>query len=177
MSKSTLKILPALVAASLLATLSARGVATVPTSDIVTIGGTPFVILQDTPGQPAGSQFAPDFAEFGSDTPKGVVLFYQDAAMTVLSDQIWTVSTTNGPNVALNFASDPDLQDLSGMTVLARLVETGAPQDVSGYFAFPSGIIVVQSDVDLAVPDTGTTFSLFGLSLMGLAFFRRKIPA
>jgi len=173
MSKSTLKILSVLMAASLLATLSARGVAPVPTSDIVTIGGTPFVILQDTPGQPAGSQFAPDFAEFGSDTPKGVVLFYQDAAMTVLSDQIWTVSTTNGPNVALNFASDPDLQDLSAMTVLARLVETGAPQDVSGYFAFPLGIIVVQSDVD--VPDTGTTLSLFGFSLMGLAFLRRKL--
>jgi VPDSG-CTERM motif len=27
------------------------------------------------------------------------------------------------------------------------------------------------------VPDTGTTFSFLGLSLMGLAFFRRKIPA
>ena len=172
MSKSTLKILSVLMAASLLATLSARGVAPVPTSDIVTIGPTPFVIFQDTPGQPAGSQFAL-VGEFGSDTPKGVVLFYQDAAMTVLSDQIWTVSTTNGPNVALNFASDPDLQDLSGMTVRARLVETGAPQDVSGYFEFASGTIVVQSDVD--VPDTGTTLSLFGFSLMGLAFFRRKL--
>ena len=28
-----------------------------------------------------------------------------------------------------------------------------------------------------SVPDTGTTLSLFGLSLMGLAFLRRKIPA
>jgi hypothetical protein len=27
------------------------------------------------------------------------------------------------------------------------------------------------------VPDTGTTGSLLGLSLMGLAFLRRKIPA
>ena len=28
---------------------------------------------------------------------------------------------------------------------------------------------------DAAVPDTGTTFSLFGLSLMGLGFLRRKL--
>ena len=59
--------------------------------------------------------------------------------------------------------------------MLATFVETGAPQDVSGFFGFGQNFVQVQSDVDLAVPDTGTTCSLFGLSLTGLAFLRRKL--
>ena len=164
MSKSTLKILPALVAASLLVTLSARAQpAPGPTSDIVFIDGAPHVTLQDTPGQ---SQLALAFISLNGAQP-GAVLFYQDASMTVLSDQLWTDGQT------LNFASDPDLQDLGTLPVFARLVETGAPQDVGGFFGFGSNFLLVQSDAE--VPDTGTTFCLFGLSLMGLGFLHRKL--
>jgi hypothetical protein len=165
MSKSPAKILAALMAASLLATASVRATPIpygIPSdiSDIVFFQGSPIVIFQE--GQP---QFAYGWL---SGPQHGVVLFYQDAAMTVLSDQIWNdFSDTYG------FASDPDLQNLSGLPVLARFVETGAPQDVSGYFGLPPGILMVQSDLN--VPDTGTTCSLLGLSLMGLAFLRRKL--
>ena len=162
MSNSTLKILP-LVAASLLATFSARAQAPAPTSDVVFVDGTPFITLQDAPGQ---SEFAPNF--FNVNGVVGAVLFFQDQNMTVLSDQIWS---TNGQT--LNFASDPDLQNLGTLPVLATFVETGAPQDVSGFFGFGPNFVQVLSDVD--VPDTGTTGSLFGLSLMGLAFLRRKL--
>ena len=52
-------------------------------------------------------------------------------------------------------------------------------------FAFPVGVFALGSIVGPnaqftvvgSVPDVGTTFPLFGLSLMGLAFLRRKTPA
>ena len=80
-SNITPKILLALVAATLLATLSARAQAPAPTSDIVFVDGTPRITLQDAPGQ---SQLALNFARANGGV--GVVLFFQDQNMTVLSD-------------------------------------------------------------------------------------------
>ena len=168
-SNLTLKVLPALVAATLLATLSARAQAPAPTSDIIFFLGKPILTITDTnpPGPPEVIT-----VPIPSTTPLnisiGVVLFYEDQAKTVLSDAIWFDGNT------ASFVSDPDLSTIpTTLPLLASVVETGAPQDVSTAFGLPStGILEVQSEVD--VPDAGTTGSLFGLSLMGLAFLRRK---
>ena len=168
-SNLTLKVLPALAAATLLATLSARAQAPAPTSDIIFFLGKPILTITDTnpPGPPEVIT-----VPIPSTTPLnisiGVVLFYEDQAKTVLSDAIWFDGNT------ASFVSDPDLSTIpTTLPLLASVVETGAPQDVSTAFGLPStGILEVQSEVD--VPDAGTTGSLFGLSLMGLAFLRRK---
>ena len=168
-SNLTLKVLPALVAATLLTTLSARAQAPAPTSDIIFFLGKPILTITDTnpPGPPEVIT-----VPIPSTTPLkiniGVVLFYEDQAKTVLSDAIWFDGNT------ASFVSDPDLSTIpTTLPLLASVVETGAPQDVSTAFGLPStGILEVQSEVD--VPDAGTTGSLFGLSLMGLAFLRRK---
>jgi len=44
-------------------------------------------------------------------------------------------------------------------------------------FGHPNGYFGPNFQFTISVPDTGTTLSLFGLSLMGLAFLRRKILA
>lgn len=87
------------------------------------------------------------------------------------------------------FASDPDLQDLSGIPVVGTLVESSQPQDVSGYFRFnnwsplPPGSVQVQSDVETsgAVPETepgivGLT-TLLALCGIGLVQHLRRQPA
>ena len=172
-SNLTLKVLPALAAATLLATLSARAQAPAPTSDIIFFLGQPILTITDNnpPGPPEVIT-----VPIPSTTPLnisiGVVLFYEDQAKTVLSDAIWFDGNT------ASFVSDPDLSTIPTISttfpLLASVVETGAPQDVSIAFGLPrTGILAVQSEVD--VPDAGTTGSLFGLSLTGLAFLRRKL--
>ena len=42
---------------------------------------------------------------------------------------------------------------------------------------FPQTFFDSAAASEASVPDTGPTFSLFGLSLTGLGFLRRKIPA
>src|SRR6267143_5226668 len=159
-SNLTLKVLPALVAATLLAPLSARAQAPAPTSDIVFVLGQAVLTFTDTnpPGPP--EVITVPFSTTAIKINIGVVLFYEDQAKTVLSDGIWFDGNT------FSFVSDPDLSTIpSTLTLLASVVETGAPQDVSTAFGLPStGILEVQSEVD--VPDAGTTGSLFGLSLM-----------
>src|SRR5436190_23678809 len=72
------------------------------------------------------SQFYP--AILPATVPSGAVLFYEDASQTLLSDQLWV------QNDFWYFASDPDLQNLSGVPFLGSLVEDGTAQDVSSFF-------------------------------------------
>jgi hypothetical protein len=71
------------------------------------------------------------------------VLFFEDPAMTILSDEIWI------QNRYWNFASDPDLVDFQsiGVATVGTLVEDGTSQDVSPFFGLPPGSMTVLSDV------------------------------
>lgn len=58
--------------------------------------------------------------------------------------------------------------------------ETGAPQDAGNFLRVTAGnlgyTLTVQSDVEAAgVPESGTTMSLLGLGLAGIAAVRRKL--
>jgi VPDSG-CTERM motif len=92
--------------------------------------------------------------------------------------QVNLISTTNPPSNQLFVTSDisPNLTSVfqNGITT-----NFSAGTDFSNVAAGPVSIFATFHDnaaaSEATVPDTGTTGSLLGLSLMGLAFLRRKL--
>ena len=118
------------------------------------------------------------------------------------SSDNWTITLTgvfaNSDNVALSqFWTEPDVAGFVNAVTFNNLFpgvlfvgsdfpgQSGLADGTTDFTSF--GLVVGPGTVaplfvtffdkgDVAtVPDTGTTFSLFGLSLMGLAFLRRKL--
>jgi len=137
-------------------------------SDVVLIGG------QVAPGFPLAE--APNVSEFlpaflpAPGLGNAAVILYEDAAQTIVSDQLWV---QGGPNGAFFFASDPDLQNLDqlGIPEFGRLTETGGLQDVSQFFGQAPNSIMVASDLNIPEP---STLVLAGLGMLGVALWRRK---
>jgi hypothetical protein len=175
MSKSTLKILPALMVAI------AAALVTQPV-----FGGAVHQLV---------------FTETSSTS---LAITYDGAPLTVgpgnSSDQ-WTFSFPSNIFIS-SFQTqwtEPDNSNLVNLLDLSMSVggvvapfvqsdlslSTQLPTNADGVFVQigteVGGVPVFATFHDLgdtaAVPDTGTTFSLFGLSLMGLGFLRRRIPA
>ena len=99
-----------------------------------------------------------------------------------VKQQFWTEPDAAGE---VNFVRGQDPSDSGTGTVINVLSDAatnfvgladGTPETT--IFTLNGGLLSVTF-FDLAAaseaPDTGTTFSLFGLSLMGLAFLRRKL--
>ena len=78
-----------------------------------------------------------------------------DASYSQLTSTTFTWFIQAQSDLAIAFTGDPD----------------GTVVDVGGHFKLA---FFDKGDAAAAVPDTGTTASLFGLSLTGLAFLRRK---
>jgi hypothetical protein len=78
------------------------------------------------------------------------VLFFEDPAETILSDEIWI------QNGFWNFASDTNLVNFQtiGVVPVGQLVEDGTSQDVSPFFGLPPNSMTVMSDV---VPEPTVT--------------------
>jgi hypothetical protein len=108
------------------------------------------------------------------------------------SADVWTITLTGVFGVGQNW-SEPDAARFvnavyfvpifpSQLTVVSD-ADVGASgltdgtQDTTSFTLNGGALYVTFHDLGDTVPDSGTTCSLFGLSLMGLAFFRRKIPA
>ncbi len=121
------------------------------------------------PEAPNVSQFLPAFAP-APGLGNAAVILYEDAAQTIVSDQLWV---QGGPNGLFYFASDPDLQNLDqlGIPVFGRITETGGLQDVSQFFGAPPLSIQVQSDLNIPEP---STLVLAGLGMLGVALWHRK---
>jgi VPDSG-CTERM motif len=95
--------------------------------------------------------------------------------------QSWQWTEPDNSNLVnlVNFGSDVTR---AGFVQSDFSLNTQLPTNVDGASVLvgtDGGVDVFASFTDLgdtaAVPDTGTTFSLFGLSLMGLAYLRRKL--
>lgn len=131
-------------------------------SDVVTINGVPYVFPE------GANEYFPNFAPDHSVGARAVV-FYEDASLTVVSDQIWT------DGHFFSFASGPSLQDLQalGIPVFANIVETGGPQDISVHFTETS--VIVQSDVEtnpVPEPWSLTTLCCDALALASFGLLR-----
>jgi len=168
-------------AASLVyATLGAGEVhAQIAPSDVLVCnrtGGTTFTLPE---GGPPGSEVL--FAWCPADGPSGVLTGWVnlfEPGTTTLSDQVWVEFLPSGGPV-INFASDPDFQDLAsrpGLVLRGQLEETGAPQDLSAFFGLPAGWFTVQSDVtpDTDIPEPGT-LGVAATALLSLAWRRRGL--
>jgi len=173
MSKSTLKILPALMIAITAAWLTQPvfGQAPAPTPH-------QFVITENSSTSLAAT--------------------YDGSPLTVnliTSSDFWTFVLPVGfVTGAGQQWTEPDNSSLVNLVIFGTDITHAAiiTSDISSSTQFPinadgasvlvgtvGGVDVFATFHDLgdtaAVPDTGTTFSLFGLSLMGLGFLRRKL--
>jgi VPDSG-CTERM motif len=129
---------------------------------------------------------------------------YNNAALTVVNTgpDLWTLTlpttfTANGI-VPLGWVEPENANNFNVLSLIPGVADStlSVASDVSGFSGIvtsngssiaighdPNGALIQASFFDnaatseAAVPDTGTTFSLFGLSLAGLAFLRRKIAA
>jgi len=173
MSKSTLKILPALMVAitAALVTQPVFGGGIVPHS---------FVITENS---------STSLAATYDGSPLTVNLFSADNWNFLLP--VGFVNTSAGAGQQW---TEPDNSSLVNLVIFGTDITHAAiiTSDISSSTQFPinadgasvlvgtvGGVDVFATFHDLgdtaAVPDTGTTFSLFGLSLMGLGFLRRKL--
>jgi hypothetical protein len=169
MSNSTLKILPALMVAITAAWVTQPVFGTISvghelvltenssTSLTVTYDLSPLTVTP-TPGSPDQWTFSlpagfADLATFG----------------------LWTEPDNSNLVNSVGFVNGSVFSDVTNPGGPA--LTNGTPIQVGS----DGGVAVFATFNDLgdaaAVPDTGTTFSLLGLSLMGLAFLRRKITA
>ena len=161
------------VALGLMAQAQGRAFAAPMTSDVVFFGG---AVIPLADGGPPGSQFLvlPPIPIPQPPGGPGVVLMFEDANMTRVSDQLGFRQGANGQPQWF-FASDPDLQDVTGLPVVGRIVEDGTPQEVGVFFGIQPQIIGVQSDV-VETPEP-TSLMLLGLGIAGIAGYswpRRK---
>jgi VPDSG-CTERM motif len=87
-------------------------------------------------------------------------------------------------HVSLFTVTDNFTESAGSITTASGLTYLGSQSALGGFGTFPPGDILgvpgsyfgpnFQFTTPTSAPDTGTTFSLFGLSLTGLAFLRRK---
>ena len=176
MSKSTLKILPALIVAITAA----------------------FVTTQPVFGQNPPHEFV-----FTENSSTSLLVNYDGLPLTVnlTSPDHWTFSLPSSfvPGRAINVQPWTEPDNSNSMNVVnfgvAGISLIGLVQsDFQGFIDIPANAdgasVLVGTDggdpviatfhdnaatAEATVPDTGTTFPLFGLSLMGLAFFRRQL--
>jgi hypothetical protein len=180
MSKSTLKMLTALMIAiaALVAQPIFGGDIPIPTLTLTEVSNTQLNWAWDTAG---GGTFG---------------------TQTTLRPDVWFDFSISGPGVGAAFASVAQWQEpenagfnnllnylasaLGGpdswrFSVVSDVITPGATiPDGQPYSGPGFNIVFVDSAATsetATVPDTGTTFSLFGLSLMGLGFLRRKVLA
>jgi hypothetical protein len=104
--------------------------------------------------------------------PFRAVQLYEDARLSVLSDQIYSVPNPTTGQFDLVFRSDPDLitLDPTAFVTITNLAETGGVQDVSRFFEFGPNFVQVQSDVEVPEP---TTLALAALGALPLLVARR----
>jgi VPDSG-CTERM motif len=133
---------------------------------------------------------------FTENSSSSLTATYDASPLTVTptpgSPDQWTFSLPVGFVDLTTFVlwTEPDNSNLvnsvgfSNGTVFSDVTNPGGPALTNGtpvQVGSDGGVAVFATFNDVGdvatVPDTGTSFSLFGLSLMGLAFLRRKIPA
>jgi hypothetical protein len=142
---------------------SADTCATATCSDAVIVLGQQFDLTE-------GQQQLLQTNVFTGGTNGNAVNFYQDAGLTIYSDQ---VSIRGG---LVYFTSDP-YPAFTDVTVVFSLKESGVFQDVSQYFNLAPGAIQVRSDVETPLPSTWTMM-LIGLAAFGFVATRRvRSPA
>jgi hypothetical protein len=130
---------------------------------IVTYGGNPLVVTP-TPGSPDSWSFV---------LPLSFVPYHNqqwtERENASLVNTVYFQETSGTGFVRSDFARDTSIPEAAdGERVLVGFHEnTGVP--VFGTFHDNA------ATAEAAVPDTGTTCSLLGLSLIGLAFLRRKL--
>ncbi len=91
-----------------------------------------------------------------------------------LSDQVF-VHRLNGIYTVVDFFSDPNM--FVNLTPTATVIETGNLQLVGTYLndRGETVFINIQSDIDLPVPDSGSTIALLGMAITSIGMIRRKL--
>jgi hypothetical protein len=124
-----------------------------------------------------GSEPMGDVGPFNPFLPNPGYVTLLDSDIDSEGNQTFTVSDilVSYTGSSLQYFSDgsPGFPpDLSNLTELARLVETGGPQPVGQYFGVGPNQIVIMSDVP--EPSTILLFSMGVLGLLGYAWRRRQ---
>jgi hypothetical protein len=156
------------LAAGLLAAGSAYA-QVAPQSDVLQCMTLPPIFVPE--GGPPGSEFKPAWCGPFA-VPDLAVLMFEPGTAT-LSDQIWTQAGF------FYFASDPDFVNLAALNipVVGTIQETGAPQDVSGFWGLNPGTVLVQSDVgnETDAPEPATVlFAAPALLVLGIRRLRTR---
>jgi hypothetical protein len=175
MSKSTLKILPALMIAitAALVTQPMRATA-IPTLVITEFSSTSLTAILN------GDTANPLLVTGGNDS--WTITLNLNGNVILFGAQIWTEGAAFGLNNFVEAAlfgntitvvSDRD----TGVTGIANNTQDTTSFAIRSSTGSTEPLYVTFNDLGdaAAAPDTGTTASLFGLSLMGLAFLRRKL--
>jgi hypothetical protein len=107
-------------------------------------------------------------------------LFYTDLLESdgSLSDRILFGLVVGSPVIDVQFASDPNMLDITNARNIAVLVEDGTYQTVAVYFNVGTGVPVdtyqVASDIPTDVPEPGTVGLLIALGATGAGLLARR---
>lgn len=176
MSKSTLKVLPALIVAITSAWLSQPAYGVLVTDQIVLTENSPTSLSATLNGSTAGITITTPIMGF----PNVWYVTFSAVAfgpLTLQTDWIEPENASLG-NIVTGFSATHRMTIVSDVGPnIALAVPNGSTVPFGNNLADGHLLSVTFNDGGATVPDTGATLSLFGLSLMGLAFLRRKIPA
>jgi hypothetical protein len=183
MSKSTLKILPALMVAIITGWVTQPVNGQTPTSTpVITFTEYSSTNLTAVYTNSSGGTTNLIVTPFPGFTDLWTVALPSDGSLVTFNDAAWLEpsSTTSINNIlgqvsSFRVTSDIPLTGPPGAGVLTNNQMTAFPiAIVVGTGPIVFGVFNDLGDV-ATVPDTGTTASLLGFSLMGLAFLRRKL--
>jgi hypothetical protein len=174
MSNPTLKILPALmVAVSALVAQPVFGGAIEPTLTLTEVSNTQLDWGWDAVGGGSSGSITAVLADEWLNTS------ISGPTLSGLAEgsATWTEPENAGFHNYANVAYTPTGWIV--VTVDSDVIGTGSILDgmATDFGGFQVKFVDNAATSEASVPDTGTTFSLLGLSLMGLGFLRRKIPA
>lgn len=176
MSNPTLKLLPALmVAISALVAHPVFGGAIEPTLTLTEVSKTQLNWAWDAAGGgSSGSITAGSADEWLNTSISGPTLGAQAEG-----SNSWTEPENAGFHNFVNVAFNQMTTTWIIVTVDSDVIGTGSLLDgmASDFGGFQVKFFDNAASSETAVPDTGTTASLFALSITGLAFLRRKIAA
>jgi hypothetical protein len=189
MSKSTLKILPALMVAitAALVTHPAFGGSVTPPNTLLVLTEESSTVLDATVGgNPFGTVtlLSPDSWAW-SNTDRPVIIgagrgggspFWLEPGSLTLANLVGVFENgTIEPVGGLLITSDFDSTRFSAQVSDSTIQQNFFSFTYVGGSTETFDVQVIDKGDVATVPDTGTTFSLFGLSLTGLGFLRRKL--
>jgi len=186
MSKSTLKLLPALMIAITAAFVTTRPVCAgviEPTLTLTEVSNTQLNWAWDAAGgSSSGSITAGSTDQWPQTLISGPGLPGIPVGSSVRPLIFWTEPEDAGfrNEIRINYTQITSSSFTWTVAVNSDFLTTGGGNNPNGSVLDVNGRFKVGFDdnaatSETAVPDTGTTFSLFGLSLTGLGFLRRKL--